>query len=50
MEEGEAMSSRAADDGYEEEEKKKNKNFLDFIIAYIKSSKEAKKPRLDSMT
>jgi len=41
--------ARDAEYGYEAEGEK-GKNFLDFIIEYIKSSKEAKKPKLEAIT
>jgi len=45
----ELKKSRDAEYGYEPEGEKA-KNFLDFIIEYIKQSKEAKKPKLEAVT
>jgi hypothetical protein len=44
------QKTRDMEYGYETEEEKKGKNFLDFIIDYIKTSKEAKKPKLEAIT
>jgi len=44
----ETKAARDLEYGYEEE--KKGKSFLDFIVEYLKQSKESKKPELTSMT
>jgi hypothetical protein len=45
----ELNKTRDSEYGYEAEAGK-GKNFLDFIVEYIKASKESKKPKLESVT
>lgn len=46
-EKSDVQKERDMDYGYEES---KGKNFLDYIIEYIKQSKESKKPKLEQIT